>query len=154
LGHSESNTFAVAVQCCASPGRYSAAGVTETGTLGASEKRNVDEAQAALRGVESYLPVLLRRLRRHMTIPDGAAVLDVGASQGGYLIALTRLGYQGRGVEISPAAIETGRELSRREGVRTDIVEGRAEELPFEDESSTLCSRSRSWSTWRTRIAS
>ena len=107
-------------------------------TEGASEKRNVEQAEATLRGIEEYLPVLLSRLRRFMTIPDGADVLDVGAAQGVYLTGLARLGYAGRGVEVWKPAIETSRELSRRTGVETDIVEGRAEALPFDDESFDL----------------
>jgi SAM-dependent methyltransferase len=110
----------------------------ETKTEGASEKRNVDEAEAALEQVEDYLPTLLKRLSSHMTIPEGADVLDIGAAQGAYLTALMRLGYKARGVEIWEPAIATSKQLSERTGVVTDIVHGRAEKLPYEDNSFDL----------------
>jgi SAM-dependent methyltransferase len=105
---------------------------------GASEERNVEEALAALAATEESLPGLLRRIRAHMTLEPGAAVLDIGAAQGAYVTALTRAGFAARGVEPWKPAIATGRELSARTGVETDIVEGFAESLPYEDESFDL----------------
>jgi SAM-dependent methyltransferase len=109
-----------------------------TEKAGASEKRSLEEALEATARAEEYLPRLLARLRRHMDIPQGGAVLDVGAAQGAYLTALARLGFAGRGIEIWTPAIETSRELARQTGVLTDIVEGRAEALPYQDESFDL----------------
>lgn len=60
-------------------------------------------------------------------------VLEIGAAQGRALIALRRLGHEAHGVEPSPEAIETGRELARSEGVEIDNRPGYAETLPFED---------------------
>lgn len=105
---------------------------------GASEERNVEEALAALADTEERLPELLRRIRRHMTLEPGASALDIGAAQGGYVTALTRAGFEARGVEPWKPAIDTSREMSKRTGVDTDIVEGFAEDLPFEDESFDL----------------
>lgn len=110
------------------------------GKLCASERRSVEQALAALEEVERRrLPLLLRRLRRQIDIPDGARVLEIGAAQGTYLIALTRLGFRARGIEPWAQAIETGRELSRVTGVETDIVQGQGEDLSaFEADSFDL----------------
>jgi SAM-dependent methyltransferase len=105
----------------------------------ASESRSVDEALAHLEQVERrHLPVLLARLRRRLQIPDGARVLEIGAAQGTYLTALSRLGFQAQGVEPWEPAIETSAELSKRTGVQTDIAPGRGEQLPFEADTFDL----------------
>jgi len=107
--------------------------------LKASEARDVDEALAALEVIEKRrAPVLLARLRRRLDLPPGADVLEIGAAQGTYLTALTRLGMRPRGVEPWAPAIEVSKELARRTGVETDIKLGRGEELPFESESFDL----------------
>lgn len=107
---------------------------------GASEKRGVDEALEHLAEVERrHLPVLLARLRRRLELPDGARVLEIGAAQGTYLTALTRLGFEARGIEPWAPAIENGRELAKHTGVQPDIVHGAGEDLgAFDDESFDL----------------
>jgi ubiquinone/menaquinone biosynthesis C-methylase UbiE len=104
----------------------------------ATEERDVDAALAGLPHVEATLPVRLRRLRRHMPLEPGARVLDVGAAQGIESLVLKREGFDVRGVEIWPRAIEVSRQVAERTGVSTDIVQGRAESLPFEDGSFDL----------------
>lgn len=104
----------------------------------ASEKRDIDQALDAVERAEAYIPTLLGRLRRHMTIEPGASVLDIGAAQGAYLTALTRAGFEARGVEPWQPAIETSRELAAQTGVETDISHGRGESLPFADASFDL----------------
>ncbi|HEX8742071.1 MAG TPA: methyltransferase domain-containing protein [Thermoleophilaceae bacterium] len=107
---------------------------------GASEKRGVAEALEHLEEVERrHLPVLLARLRRRLDLPDGARVLEIGAAQGTYLTALTRLGFEASGIEPWFPAIENSRELAKRTGVEPDIVHGAGEDLSaFEDESFDL----------------
>jgi SAM-dependent methyltransferase len=60
-------------------------------------------------------------------------VLEVGAAQGIYVLALDRAGYNASGVEPWTPAIETGQELARDLGVGIDVVEGVGENLPFSD---------------------
>jgi SAM-dependent methyltransferase len=107
---------------------------------GASEKRSVDEALDHLEEVERrHLPVLLQRLRRQLELPEGARVLEIGAAQGTYLTALTRLGFEASGIEPWYPAIENARELAQRTGVQPDIVHGQGEDLgAFDDESFDL----------------
>jgi 2-polyprenyl-3-methyl-5-hydroxy-6-metoxy-1,4-benzoquinol methylase len=73
-----------------------------------------------------------------MPLEPGARVLDVGAAQGIESLVLKREGFDVRGVEIWPRAIEVSRQVAERTGVSTDIVQGRAESLPFEDGSFDL----------------
>lgn len=107
---------------------------------GASEKRSVDEALEHLAEVERrHLPVLLARLRRRLELPEGSRVLEIGAAQGTYLTALTRLGFEARGIEPWAPAIVNARELGQHTGVQPDIVHGAGEDLSaFEDESFDL----------------
>jgi SAM-dependent methyltransferase len=108
---------------------------TEEG-LGASEKRTVDEALAHLEQIEGrHLPVLLKRVRRGMDLPEGARVLEIGAAQGTYLVALSRLGFRAQGVEPWAPALTTAKELAKHTGVETDITLASGESLPFEDET-------------------
>lgn len=77
----------------------------------------------------------LARLKKFFDIPDGARLLDIGASQGELLAAYHQLGYRAVGVEPWDKARETAALLSERLQVPIDIRDGRAESLPFEDES-------------------
>jgi 2-polyprenyl-3-methyl-5-hydroxy-6-metoxy-1,4-benzoquinol methylase len=101
----------------------------------ATEQRDVEAALAAVDEIEEELRVRLRRFASFVSLPAGARVLDVGAAQGVESLALTRQGFEVRGVEPWPEAIEVSRQLSERTGVPIDIVAGMAESLPFEDES-------------------
>jgi SAM-dependent methyltransferase len=107
-------------------------------TDGASEQRDIETVLELLPGVEAKMPILLKRFEPHWHVPPGARVLDVGAAQGMYITALKKLGYDARGVEPWRQARETSRDLVRRTGVETDIVEGRAEDLPFGSEEFDL----------------
>jgi SAM-dependent methyltransferase len=105
----------------------------------ASELRDVDAALAALPEAEEYLPILLRRIQPHCAlVRPGAEMLDLGAAQGIYVTALTKLGYRARGVEPWDAAREVSRELAAKTGVDTEIRPGTGEALPFEDQSFDL----------------
>jgi ubiquinone/menaquinone biosynthesis C-methylase UbiE len=104
----------------------------------ATEERDVDAALAGLPHVEATMPVRLRRLEQHMPLEPGAQVLDVGAAQGIESLVLLRAGFDVKGVEIWPRAVEVSRLVAERTGVQTDIVQGRAESLPFEDGSFDL----------------
>ena len=111
------------------------AGAAEEG-LGASEKRSLREALEHLERTEArHLPVLLDRIRRAMDLPEGARVLEVGAAQGTYLVALAHLGFKPSGVEPWAPALEVAKDLAEHTGVEIDIKLGSGESLPFEDET-------------------
>jgi SAM-dependent methyltransferase len=65
----------------------------------------------------------------------GWRVLDVATGSGNAAIAAARLGCTAVGVDYVPALLERGRERAAAEGLEVELVEGDAEELPFEDAS-------------------
>ncbi len=69
-------------------------------------------------------------------LAPGRMVLDVGSGNGSLMKELASMGFAVSGIEIDPALIEACRE----EGL--DVREGRAESLPFPDESmdAVVCS--------------
>ena len=106
-----------------------------TGTAGAAERRTIDEALAGLSEAEDVVARRIERLRLIGSVPPGADVLDIGAAQGQTVLALNRLGFSGHGVEPFAPAIEVSRQVGEAADCPLDIVEGRAEQLPFPDAS-------------------
>lgn len=67
----------------------------------------------------------------------GQEVLGVAAGDGNFALACAREGARVVASDISPAMVERGRAHSEAEGYPIESVEADAEELPFEDGSST-----------------
>jgi SAM-dependent methyltransferase len=106
-----------------------------TKELCASERRTIDQVMALLPEYEATMDQVLREVSPHCErVRPGAHVLELGAAQGLFLNVLRRSGYDACGIEPWEPAIETGREVARRTGVETDIRQGRAEDLPFEED--------------------
>lgn len=104
----------------------------------ALEQQSAAEALARLPEVEGRVAALRRRLAQHMDLPAGARMLDVGAALGLYVGAWSRAGYEAVGIEPWGEAVAASREIAREMGVDLEIVEGVAEDLPFEDASFDL----------------
>jgi ubiquinone/menaquinone biosynthesis C-methylase UbiE len=66
-------------------------------------------------------------------IASGSHVLDVGAGKGNFSCEMAKRGYKAYGIEINPEYIELANKKAQTEGVDISIVEGRAENLPYED---------------------
>lgn len=81
------------------------------------------------RWMEHCLPALLEPLPRER-------VLDIGCGEGNHLLFLHTLGLNLTGVDASPHMIQRARE---RLGHRCALRKGRAEDLPFEDNTFDLC---------------
>jgi SAM-dependent methyltransferase len=77
-----------------------------------------------------------RRLRFFCDLPAGARVLDVGCGKGDHLRELLAKGCDALGVEYDSAAVQK----LRQDGL--SVVQGRAEDLPFDDASfdAIVCS--------------
>lgn len=102
----------------------------------ATELLDVDEAQRRLDQTEDWTRAILARIEpmldgRHAPL----RVLDIGAAQGRTVIALHRMGFDAWGVEPSSEALAAAAELGRREGLVDRVLEGTAEQLPFDDDS-------------------
>jgi demethylmenaquinone methyltransferase / 2-methoxy-6-polyprenyl-1,4-benzoquinol methylase len=79
-----------------------------------------------------------RALVDRSAVPRDAAVLDVATGTAAVAIAMaTRYGCRVTGLDQSAGMLETGRARVARAGLadRVELVEGRAEELPFADAS-------------------
>lgn len=97
-----------------------------------TESQSLELAQNLLEESDDWMRKLLARLGPYVP-PGRLRVLEIGAAQGRSLIALARQGHEAVGVEPWRAALEVARRLAESEGVEIDIVEGRAESLPFDD---------------------
>ena len=73
-----------------------------------------------------------RVFRQHLGDRD-KRILDVGCGGGLVSEALARLGYQVRGVDLNPGAIEAARRHATSAGVEVDYVAGSAYSLPQAD---------------------
>jgi SAM-dependent methyltransferase len=68
-------------------------------------------------------------------IASGQEALDVACGSGNATIPAALTGASVTGLDITPELLEAARENAARAGVEIDLVEGDAEQLPFEDES-------------------
>jgi len=75
------------------------------------------------------------RLLAHVPFPEGANVLEVGCGTGRTACHLARSGYRVTGVDIHQIMLRKAAERAAREGVRLDLAEASAEQLPFADGS-------------------
>lgn len=97
----------------------------------AAEKYSLDETLAHLPVAEAHARTLLSRLGLICHFEPGAAMLDIGAAQGRFLVACARLGFDAQGIEPWDDAIRVAAELARHQGVNIRIVQGMAESMPF-----------------------
>jgi SAM-dependent methyltransferase len=100
----------------------------------ATEALNIDQADRRLGEIQGWIDAILARIAPYLPRASGLDVLDIGAAQGGTLIALQQRGHHPVGVEPWREAIVTATELARRYGTAIEIHEGTAERLPFPDE--------------------
>lgn len=80
---------------------------------------------------------ILSRAGRHIVVPPGARVLDIGCGTGALALCLHEMGYRVTGTDASPKMIGMARKNHRGTGVRF-AVGNALEGLPFEDKSFDL----------------
>jgi len=97
----------------------------------AVERLTLEGALARAGPVEAHVTKLLARLRRLRPIEPGAAVVDIGAAQGLFVIACAKRGFKAVGVEPWEQARALARRIAEREGVDVRILPGTAEHLPL-----------------------
>lgn len=74
---------------------------------------------------------LIAAFQRLSGLPTGARVADLGCGSGVFTELLRRRGYQSVGLDISPKLVAVG----RRKYPGLELIEGDAENLPFESDS-------------------
>jgi ubiquinone/menaquinone biosynthesis C-methylase UbiE len=62
-------------------------------------------------------------------------ILDLGSGKGGFLIEATKRGLDVSGIEYNPAYIDSAKKAADEEGIVLKVLQGRGEEIPFEDAS-------------------
>jgi 2-polyprenyl-3-methyl-5-hydroxy-6-metoxy-1,4-benzoquinol methylase len=84
--------------------------------------------------------LVLDTLRRYVPAftAEGARVLDIGCGDAGVPIAFAERGAHAAGIEVSESSVERGRLRAEEHGVRIDLRQGFAEELPWGDASFDL----------------
>lgn len=101
----------------------------------ATERLSVEEALTALPRDAAHARLLFDRLARITTLPPRAAVADIGAAQGLFLVECSRLGYEAVGVEPWDEARVTALRVAERTGAKIALVDGSAEAVPLPPES-------------------
>ena len=69
-----------------------------------------------------------------LSLPKGAAILDVGCGWGRHSVELAKHGYKVTGVDFSPAMVAEAKKEAEREGVEVRFLCGDMRKLDFEDE--------------------
>lgn len=75
------------------------------------------------------------RIVRHLGIRRGEDVLDVACGSGNAALRAAKAGANVIGVDITPELFVRAQELAEQEGVWLELIEGDAENLPFEGAS-------------------
>ncbi len=100
-----------------------------------TESLSLEAAQRLLPQSIVWVNAILDRLAPDITVDRPLQTLDIGAAQGRAVIAMTRRGHRGYGVEPWDEARKVSQELAAAEGTSTDIRKGTAEDIPFPDNS-------------------
>lgn len=69
---------------------------------------------------------------------DGKTVVDVGCGEGRFTRFLAQSAAQASGLDINQVSLDRARAKAQEEGIDVDWRQGRAEEMPFADESLDL----------------
>lgn len=97
----------------------------------ASEKRSLNYCLNNYDNVDQYADITVRRLK----LEKSKKVLEIGAAQGSFLIALSKRGYDCEGIEPDDIALEIAQELSAKMRQPIKINKGFAESIPYNDAS-------------------
>lgn len=84
---------------------------------------------------EANMSSHLEHIRAHFGMSADAAVLDLGAGDGDFLMQCARFGVQAIGIEYADEKIARARQRAVREGVSIDIRQGVAEHVSLPDAS-------------------
>jgi ubiquinone/menaquinone biosynthesis C-methylase UbiE len=107
-------------------------------TIGASEQRSCEAASKLYPVIAAHASAIVNRIRSVRPLAPDAAILDIGAAQGLFVIACRKMGYRCVGVEPWPAAREVAEQLALEFRADVEMLDGTAESLPVPSESFDL----------------
>ena len=99
-------------------------------------------ARAHSRPLDSSSPILTDRsdlapaiefMANALDLPQGARILDLCCGPGRYAVELARRGFEVLGIDINEHFVALARELTVREGVSADFIQGDMRETPRAD---------------------
>lgn len=99
----------------------------------ATEQQLFQEILERFPSKKKWAEAVFSRLRRIVTLPDDARVLDVGAAAGSFIAACNQLGYRCEGIEPWEEARLNAIRLSEYLGIPIRIMAGTAEAIPYDD---------------------
>jgi ubiquinone/menaquinone biosynthesis C-methylase UbiE len=99
------------------------------------EKQSLAAAISRLPDVRKYAATLIGRIEAVGRENRGHRILEIGAAAGCLTIALNEMGYICTGIEPDADALQTAHALARDLDRPCAVIEGRAERIPFPDES-------------------
>jgi len=101
----------------------------------AREKQSLAEVISTLPEERNYAATLAGRIQGIADQNTGRRLLEVGAAAGCLSIALNEMGYTCTGIEPDADALRTARELAFQLNCPCPVIGGRAERIPFPNES-------------------
>lgn len=104
----------------------------------ATEKRTVQWCREQYSPRTAHIKKVLKRIKDHFSLLDGAKILEIGAAQGLSVIVMRQLGYDCFGLEPSESALETSKALSSEFDIAIPMRHGYAECIPFENSAFDL----------------
>jgi 2-polyprenyl-6-hydroxyphenyl methylase/3-demethylubiquinone-9 3-methyltransferase len=97
----------------------------------ATEKLDTNQARDYLTPTIKWTDIVLERLCPYLPNSGNLKILEIGSAQGRALIGLSKTGHKSYGIEPYMPAIQVAKQLSIEENIGFDILQGRAEEIPF-----------------------
>src|SRR5579863_7764302 len=101
----------------------------------ATEKQSLAEVISRLPEARNYAAALIGRIKPVAGQNGGHRLLEVGAAAGCLTIALNEMGYECTGIEPDADALQTAHALAKQLNRPCRVLAGRAEKIPFPDES-------------------
>lgn len=104
----------------------------------AAEQHTLEQTIEMLPVTTAWINAIVDRVEPYLNRGQSLTALDIGAAQGRGVVALSQRGFRASGVEPWDEAREIARQLGERLGCDISTRTGRAEEIPFEDETFDL----------------
>ncbi len=101
----------------------------------ATETRSLEWCLKEYPKIEKDATEVIQQIKSKVSFDLNSRILDIGAAQGLFMIALKRLGYQCEGIEPSNQAHRVSKELEKKFNLKLNLTKGFAESLSFKQSS-------------------